>query len=215
MTSWPSTLPVARRSSRTSRGGSGAGQYTFRVGTGLTLRGIYASDPNIPLPALASKRFLQAHDIRVGAQVDLVLGQLILPLTIQGEVDLFPTMPDEGEGFLIVNQRHLFSYVDLTSELTAQAPNEIWLDLTENPEDRALARTALYEKYGVTKGQIVDVAEVLKEIQTDPVVRAGGSGVRLLALLAAFSILGLGFALTLYLGGQQRTVEVSVMRAVG
>ena len=204
-----------QRTNQNAHSGSGAGLYTFRIGTGVSLRGIYASDPNIPLPALASKRFLQAHDIRVGAQVDLVLGQVILPLTVQGEVDLFPTMPDEGEGFLIVNQRHLFSYVDLTSELTAQAPNEIWLDLTENPEDRALARTALYEKYGVTKGQIVDVAEVLKEIQTDPVVRAGGSGVLLLALLAAFSILGLGFALTLYLGGQQRTVEVSVMRAVG
>jgi len=34
-------------------------------------------------------------------------------------------------------------------------------------------------------------------------------------LVAAFSILILGFALTLYLGGQARTVEVSVMRAVG
>jgi putative ABC transport system permease protein len=37
----------------------------------------------------------------------------------------------------------------------------------------------------------------------------------LLSLIAAFAILALGFALTLYLGGQARTVEVSVMRAVG
>ena len=46
-------------------------------------------------------------------------------------------------------------------------------------------------------------------------VRAGGSGILLLALVAAFAILALGFALTLYLGGQARTVEVSVMRAMG
>lgn len=204
-----------QRTNQNTHSGSGAGLYTFRVGTGLALRGIYPSDPNIPLPALASKRFLKAHDIRVGAHVDLVLGQAVLPLTIQGEVEFFPTMPDQDPGFLIINQKHLFAYVSLVSETTGDAPNEIWLDLTEDPEQRALARTALYEKYGVTSGQVVDVAEVLKEIQTDPVVRAGGSGVLLLALIAAFSILGLGFALTLYLGGQQRTVEVSVMRAVG
>jgi ABC-type antimicrobial peptide transport system permease subunit len=46
-------------------------------------------------------------------------------------------------------------------------------------------------------------------------VRAGGSGVLLIALIAAFAILAIGFALTLYLGGQSRTVEVSVLRAVG
>ena len=46
-------------------------------------------------------------------------------------------------------------------------------------------------------------------------VRAGGSGILLLSLVAAFSVLALGFALTLYLGGQGRSVEVSVMRALG
>ena len=56
---------------------------------------------------------------------------------------------------------------------------------------------------------------MLADIRSDPLVRAGGSGVLLLALVAAFGVLAVGFALTLYLGGQARTLEVSVMRAMG
>jgi len=198
-----------------AHGGSGAGFFSFRVAIGRPVRGIYVTDPNVPLPAIASKRFLQSTELRVGGQVDLVMGKVILPVTIQGEVDLFSTMGDTKDGFIILNQEHLFFWAEATSEASPRTPNEIWLNLTKDEEGRAQARAALYEKYGVTSGSLVDVEEVLKKIQTDPVVRAGGSGVLLLALIAAFSILGLGFALTLYLGGQARTVEVSVMRAVG
>jgi hypothetical protein len=204
-----------QRTSASVHSGSGAGAFSFRVGTGLAARGIYLSDPNVPLPALASKNFLDAVKLRVGGQVDLVLGSVILPVTIQGEVNLLPTMNDTKEGFLILNQEHLYFWANLAAEQSPRGPNEIWLDLADDPEKRSLARASLFERYGVTSGQVVDLQEVLKAIQTDPVVRAGGSGVLLLALVAAFSILGLGFALTLYLGGQQRTVEVSVMRAVG
>ena len=42
---------------------------------------------------------------------------------------------------------------------------------------------------------MIDRQTVLKSIQSDPVVRAGGSGILLLSLVAAFSVLALGFAL--------------------
>ena len=64
-------------------------------------------------------------------------------------------------------------------------------------------------------GLTLDAGPLIAVERGDPVVRAGGSGILLLALVAAFSVLALGFALTLYLGGQGRSVEVSVMRAVG
>src|SRR5262249_33172156 len=47
------------------------------------------------------------------------------------------------------------------------------------------------------------------------VIRAGGGGILLVSLVAAFLLLGLGFALTLYVGGQSRTVEMSIVRAMG
>ncbi|HLF75895.1 MAG TPA: ABC transporter permease [Dehalococcoidia bacterium] len=195
--------------------GAGAAQYGFRTGTGASIRGMYFSDPNIPLPAIASKRFLERSGLRPGGEVELVLGNLLVPLSIQGDVDLFPTLGDPAAGFLIVNQEHLFFYAGLTAQTTALAPNEVWLRLPPDKSARAAVFAKIREEYGIPPSQQVDSVKVLEDVQRDPVIRAGGSGVLLLALLAVFSILALGFGLTLYLGGQARTVEVSVMRAVG
>jgi ABC-type antimicrobial peptide transport system permease subunit len=124
-------------------------------------------------------------------------------------------MTDLDRGFLIVNQEHLYAYAGLTAQSTANAPNEAWLRLTKDPNERAQTLATFREKFGIPPSQTTDLQDVLKKVRQDPVVRAGGSGILLVALVAAFSILILGFALTLYLGGQARTVEVSVMRAVG
>jgi putative ABC transport system permease protein len=174
------------------------------------------SDPNIPVPALASSYFMERTGLKIGGEVELVFGKLLMPVTIQGVVDYFPTMYNNDAGYIIVNQDHLFYYAGMTSERATQStPTEAWLTLTKDPQAREEAQAAFLDRYGIPAGQIIDSQLILEEIRTDPVVRAGGSGILLVALIAAFAILALGFALTLYLGGQARTVEVSVMRAVG
>jgi ABC-type antimicrobial peptide transport system permease subunit len=178
------------------------------------MRGMYVVSPNIPLPAIASRRFVEGLGATaIGAEVELAFGQLLVPISIQGIVDLFPTMGDES--FLIVNQEHLYYYAGLTNQGSAMRPNEAWLRVTKEPAARAEALQALREEFNIAPVNTLDVENVLGELGADPIIRAGGSGVLLIAILAAFSILALGFALTLYLGGQQRSVEVSVMRAVG
>lgn len=198
-----------------ARRGNGALQFGFRTGTGVAVRGIYVSEPNVPLPAIASSRFLERTGLRPGGEVELVMGPVLVPLSIQGEVSLFPTLDDPANGFLIVNQDHLYFYAGLTLQNTGTQPNEIWLQLSDDPAARNAALKAIQEEFGIQPSQTLDIGQRLEELRTDPLVRAGGSGILLIALIAAFSILALGFALTLYLGGQSRTVEVSVMRAVG
>jgi putative ABC transport system permease protein len=110
----------------------------------------------------------------------------------------------------------LFYYSGLTLQSSGLYPNEGWVKLnTDDPTQRTSIINKLHDEYGIATASVIDRQTVLKSIQSDPVVRAGGSGILLLALVAAFSVLALGFALTLYLGGQGRSVEVSVMRAVG
>jgi putative ABC transport system permease protein len=139
----------------------------------------------------------------------------LLPISVRGVVDYFPTMYDGPAGFIVVNQEHLYYYAGMSSEKPDTKPTEAWLTFSQDPQERESAQTALLDRFSITSGQIIDREVILGDIRTDPVVRAGGSGILLLALVAAFAILALGFALTLYLGGQARTVEVSVMRAVG
>ncbi len=196
--------------------GSGAAAFAFLTGTGVPIRGMSVADPNIPIPALASRFFMERTGLTIGGEVELVFGKLLMPVSIQGVVDYFPTMYNNDAGYIIVNQDHLFYYAGMTSERATQStPTEAWLTLTKEPQAREEAQAAFLDRYGIPAGQIIDSQLILEEIRTDPVVRAGGSGILLVALIAAFAILALGFALTLYLGGQARTVEVSVMRAVG
>ena len=144
-----------------------------------------------------------------------MFGKVLVPIKIEGSVDYFPTMYDNGAGFLLMNQQDLYYYAGMTSENPNLAPTEVWLTMSKDTDQRKAAQTALLDNFGIPSGQIIDGQQILNDIQTDPVVRAGGSGILLVALVAAFAILALGFALTLYLGGQSRTVEMAVMRAVG
>ncbi|HLF71957.1 MAG TPA: ABC transporter permease [Dehalococcoidia bacterium] len=203
------------RTNEKTHSGNGAALFAFRVGTGVGTRGLYVSSPNVPVPAIASRRLLENYNIRLGGEIPLVIGKNVMMVSIQGVVDYFPTMEDTKDGFLIMNQEHLFQFAGIIAEQSPRGPNEIWANFSKDPTERQAAVDAMYDQYGIVSGQIVDIETVLKKVRTDPVVRAGGSGILLLALIAAFSILALGFALTLYLGGQARTVEFSVMRAVG
>ena len=216
-------LPTATREqdavevvgSAEAHAGSGAVQFSFLTGTNAAIRGMHVTDADIPVPAIVSQRFLDATGLSVGGEAYLVFEKVLLPITVRGVVDYFPTMYDAPGGFIVVNQQHLYYYAGMTSENPQTKPSEAWLTFSSDPEERESAQTALLDRFSITSGQIIDREVILEDIRTDPVVRAGGSGILLLALVAAFAILALGFALTLYLGGQARTVEVAVMRAVG
>ncbi len=198
-----------------TRRGSGAAQYAFRAGTSVSYRGLYVGDPNIPLPVIASAGFLKRTGARIGSEFEIPIGSLVLPVTIRGTTDLFPTMYDDGSGYLLMNQKHLYYFAGLANLTTGRTPNEAWFQLPPDPEAREAAKAQLAEKYSILPTQVVDIQEVLGRVRSDPVVRAGGGGILLVAVVASFAILALGFGLTLYTGGQARTVEVAVMRAMG
>ncbi len=196
--------------------GAGAAHFRFLSGTGAELRGMTFADAGFPLSAVASNQFLEQTGFEIGSEVELVFGKLLVPLTIQGVVDYFPTMYARGAGFVIVNQDDLYYYAGVTNQLVAaRAPTEAWLRLTTDEAVRENAKSTFLDSFGIPSGQIIDGQTILSEVRSDPIIRAGGSGILLVALVAAFAILALGFGLTLYLGGQARTVEISVMRAVG
>ena len=193
--------------------GNGAARFAFETGVSNEVRGIYLADPKLPVRAIVSQRFLDQTRSRIGSRFNLVLGSVTVPMQVQGSARLFPTLSDGGGGFAIVNQEHLFFYAGLTLQRSLSGPTEVWLN-TE-PEARPQVLETLAADFGILEGAIIDVEAVLEEVRSDPIVRAGGSGVLLIALVAAFTILALGFGFTLYIGGQGRTIEVSVLRAVG
>jgi ABC-type lipoprotein release transport system permease subunit len=206
---------VVKQVSQGQRRGTGALQFLFQTGSSLPIRGIYVGDPNIPLPAIASRHFLERTGARVGSELEISAGTLLLPVAIRGVTDLFPTMDDTKDGFLILNQDHLYFFQGLAHQTLGRNPNEAWMTLSDDPSARKEAKFEISDRFNIPQSQIVDVQDVLTKVKSDPVVRAGGTGILLISVIAAFAILALGFALTLYTGGQARTVEVAVMRAMG
>ena len=197
------------------RRGSGAAQLSMLVGSSVPIRGLLVSDPNIPLPAVASQRLLDRIGIPSGSELELVIGSVAVPLSVQATARLFPTLDDSAAGFVVINQDHLFFYSELLNQSSQRQPTEAWLKIPGDPTQRATTMREIEARTGILASQMIDVQKAIEETEADPIVRAGGSGVLLIALLASFAILALGFALTLYLGGQSRTLEVSVLRAVG
>jgi hypothetical protein len=195
--------------------GTGAAQLSLLVGQAVSVRGLLVSDPNVPLPAIASNRLLERLGLTTGAEIELVVGTVAVPLSVQAAADLFPTLDDTPDGFIVLNQEHLFFYTELLNQSSQRQPTEAWLRLSGDDAQRATTMREIESRHGILSSQMIDVQKALDETNADPIVRAGGSGVLLIALVAAFAILALGFGLTLYLGGQSRTLEVSVLRAVG
>jgi hypothetical protein len=206
---------TASLTNQNQRRGNGAAQLSLLVGQGVSVRGLLVGDPNIPLPAIVSSRLLERTGIAPGGELELVIGTVAVPLSVQASADLFPTLDDSAAGFVVVNQDHLFFYAELLNQSSQRLPNEAWLRLSGDDAQRAATMREIELRYGILSSQMIDVQKTLEEADADPIVRAGGSGVLLIALIAAFAILAIGFALTLYLGGQSRTLEVSVLRAVG
>ena len=72
--------------------------FSFLTGTNAPVQGVYVNDPNIPLPAIASAQFMRATGVGVGGEIDLVFDKVLVPIKIEGSVDYFPTMYDNGWG---------------------------------------------------------------------------------------------------------------------
>jgi ABC-type antimicrobial peptide transport system permease subunit len=206
---------VARGTQQMAHAGQGALRYSFLAGESNPIRGFFVASSHVPLPAVASANFLAANGLSVGQEAEVVLGPVIMPVSIQGEVKYFPTMDDDSAGFLILNGHYLDEFAQLATQTSSAHPNEAWLTVSSDPAERVAVYNTLEGKFNIGAQNIVDVQQLLGSLSNDPIVRAGGSGVLLIALIAAFAILALGFGLTLYLGGQARSLEVSVLRAVG
>ena len=139
---------------------------------------------------------MQRTGLVVGGEIDLVYGKLLLPITIQGVVDYFPTMYNAAAGYIIVNQKRslLLRRRHQRSRQLAPCPRKRGLTLLKDPERAGRRSQASFlDSFGIPSGQVIDSQTILEQVRTDPVVRAGGSGILLVALVAAFAILALGF----------------------
>ncbi|MEE9285741.1 MAG: FtsX-like permease family protein, partial [Dehalococcoidia bacterium] len=156
---------------------------------GVGRRGILPGDLREPLPIVASDRFLAVTGRRVGDVVDITVAGIPMPVKIAGSVAFFPTM-DPARAFVVGNLDTLLYYANLFRPGNPTLPNEVWLSLSDDPDERTAfltdLRASAFRRYVSADSQ-----SILNNLATDPLVGAGSSGI-LFAVLVVLVVVSIG-----------------------
>ncbi len=188
-------------------------RYTFRTGSSTELRAAYVIDPNVPLPAIVSRGFIQRTGLGAGGVTNLIVGDHTVPIKVIAVADLFPSL-DPGRGpFVILNRTHLLEWLPRFTPSTITDANEAWLQLAADADRKAIQTRLSAQPFKLTN--FIDVGTELKLNGADPLIASGGSGILLISFIAALILAAGAFLVSLYTSLRRRRIEFAVMGALG
>ena len=162
--------------------------------------------PVVTVPAMATRAFLDANNVVIGAVVPITINGAPVPLRIAAEVPAFPTVSAPG-GALIVDLGSLQEY--LARQSTSPLPvTQWWLTTAGGGVPGALTAA-------VPPGTaITSAAGQANATMSDPLSAA--PQLILLALAAATALLALtGFCVSIAADVRQRRAETALLAALG
>jgi len=180
---------------------------------GGSRRGIYANLDSRPIAAIASQTFIDRAKVKSGSLVQIRLPGQYMFITVADVIDYFPSLDPENKGFLLVDLDRLLD-VRNRQLTTPFYPNEIWLTLSEDSEERAAAFDVV--RSGRLSGRSVYYKDdMLETLKTDPLAAAGWSGMLTIAFLGVILVSSLGFIVYSYLSAQARQLDFAILRTLG
>jgi hypothetical protein len=198
-----------------AQNGSGAGQFTFRLGVQNERRAIYVLDPIIPLQVLASRTFLESSGIPVGGSGTLRHGSLLIPIRVVASYDLFPTLPTARGPSVIVNRDQLAAFNNAYASTGSPplVPNEAWFSLDPNADRVELIAALAADPFRMAS--FTDRQSELDRIERNPLLTAGGAGILVVSFVGVLVLIGAAFLVSLWTAVQRRRTEFAVLRAMG
>lgn len=208
----PSITDTFSKNFTTIHSGNASARFGWAI-RGVGTRVVYPNLDTRPLVALVSRSFLASAKVPVGALVQIRLPGQYMMVIIKDAVDYFPTLDPAAKGFLLVNLDRL---IDIRNrQLTTPIyPNEAWLTVTSEGEQRAEAINTLeMGRYGAN--EFYDKEAMLLQLRTDPLAAAGWSGMLMIAFLSVLLVSSLGFVVYSYLSAQGRQLDFAILRTLG
>ena len=102
--------------------------FKFGKDTNNGIRGIYRSNFDGSIPALASSSFMAQTEAVRGNSLLLNLQGRTVPISIVHVIDYFPTLNPHDMGFVVMDIKTLFKYLDIVgTQFERLAPNEIFI----------------------------------------------------------------------------------------
>ncbi len=197
-------------------GGSAAGRFTFHPGKVSDTRGIYTTSQILPLAVLASESFLNTTGMRRGSSTTLLVGRsTLVPVTIAGSFELFPTVNSADGPALVFNRDQLTTWNETAafSEQPDLVPKETLLTLKPGADEPAVLTALKSPEFGI--GNTSSRAEALDANRRNPLIAAGGSGILLISFVAVLVLVTAALLVSLLTSLKRRRVEFAVVRSMG
>ena len=208
----PSITDTFSKNFTTVHSGNSSARFGWAV-RGASTRIVFPNLDTRPLTALVSHSFLASAKVPIEALVQIRLPGQFMLVIIKDAVDYFPTLDPAEKGFLLVNLDRLIN-VRNRQLGTPIYPNEAWLALTSESEQRAEAISTLeFGRYGAHT--FYDKEAMIAQLEADPLAAAGWGGMLMIAFLSVVLVSSLGFVVYSYLSAQGRQLDFAILRTLG
>lgn len=168
-----------------------------------------AVDPEMPIPVLASVRYLELTGGSIGDVVDL--GDLTQrrAYEIVGSVRAFPTLGTD-DAFVIADLPTLAAVAAMGDRAPLEA-DEWWMT-TVRGTGPAVAERLRQDPYSAAS--VIDVEDLTRDLATDPIA-LGLIGALVLGSLSAVAFAGIGFLVSAVTSTRERLGEFALLQAIG
>ncbi len=160
------------------------------------------------IPILASPKFLEMTDVKVGDKFAAFINGISLILEVKNSVNYFPTMYDtEDIGFVILSRDALLAELNRSSRVPVNY-NEIWIRVDES-QDYVNFQGAIPQ---VKREWEVDAERIL--FKSDPLT-LGLRSVIFLGYSLTLLLSLVGFATYMFMSARQRASVYGILRSLG
>ena len=189
-----------------ARGGDYALRFIWIDALSDEPRGVLVPPGPYPLPAIGGPGLQPGQILRINA------GRQLVPVTIAGVTDFFPTMTSSTRRFVIVSLNEFNDYL-LRVGGSAQRPGEFWIALQEDA-DRAAVTAALLEILP-RNARLQDRALAVDTATRNPLAGGAWNGLTLLSIAALTLAVGLALGTHAVVSAISGRVDLTVTRALG
>ena len=195
-------------------GETGSALFTWSEGAPQTIRGVFKGSGRLPIPALASRPYVQDTGHVEGDEFEVLVAGHRVPILVVGVVDLFPTVTSRDGRYLVTDIDALTGYANMAALGDALTANQVWLVSPTSGAERA----RLVEDLRILGGPstvVYDRELRLEETRVDPLVNAGWRSLLFLSFAAVLILSCIGFLVHAYVSYRSRLVQFALMRTVG
>ena len=195
-------------------GESGGSAVFSWVSTGMGSRGIRPGRSEPPVPALASRSFLEQAEAVAGDTVVVGFSNFALAFEIVEEVDYFPTLDPAETPFIVVDLATLTTQANYHTARPYGGSNELWLNL-DGGGAPAMDIEAYLDRGGVTVRESHLASDLVSQRVDRPLITAGWGGLLVLMFMVLILASASGLVLFSYMEFRGRQIEFALLRTLG